>query len=214
MAGKKTVITGEVKINGKQKRHQIVQTVVNTFINFEHNKKGKGIAFRYKVEGLPNGGELFIARPSRYKFGFDFIVNIPANSGLGGKHTEIATDLRNKRQESPQGFDELLSAVTEVYKCSENDVDVILSNTPNLCRSFSAGANVEVFLKVVKWLFIMEDMVYWDNEGRAFLFNFLRYTALETDESRLKEALDKVKNPDRLKSFIRKSGIEWIPVED
>ncbi len=57
----------------------------------------------------------------------------------------------------------------------------------------------------------MEDIVYWDNEGRAFLFNFLIYVAKETDNKRLKEALDKVKNPDRLKSFMKRAGIKWIP---
>jgi hypothetical protein len=216
MAGKKTVITGEVTIKGSQKRHQIVQTVVNTFINFEHNKKGKGIAFRYKVEGLPNGGELFIARPG-HKKNFDFKVDVIKSFGIGeGSHKEIANDLRGKRQENPKKFVCLLDVLTEIYKCSENNIDKLLKLKKyiGLNKSFKNGAKTEFLLKIIKWLFIMEDIVYWDNEGRAFLFNFLRYAAMETDENRLKEALEKVKNPDRLKSFIRKSGIEWIPVED
>ncbi|MBT9138083.1 MAG: hypothetical protein DDT31_00630 [Syntrophomonadaceae bacterium] len=81
---------------------------------------------------------------------------------------------------------------------------------PHLNESFRTGAKVEIILKVVKWLFIMEDIVYWDNEGRAFLFNFLRYVAKESDDDRLNEALDKVKNPDGLKSFMKKCGIEWL----
>ena len=72
---------------------------------------------------------------------------------------------------------------------------------------------VEVLLKVVKWLFIMEDIVYWDNEGRAFLCNFLLYVANESDENRLEEAFRKVKDPDRLKSFMKKSGITWLSYE-
>jgi hypothetical protein len=85
-----------------------------------------------------------------------------------------------------------------------------LSDYPNLDKSFQIGAKVEALLKVVKWLFIMEDIVYWDNEGRVFLFNFLRYFSEETDDNRLKEAIEKVKDPDRLKSFMRKCGIEWM----
>jgi len=205
MADKKTVVTGKIKVNGNQKRHQIVRKVVGAFIEFEHNRKGKGIAFRHRVENLPNSGKLFITRPGK-KYGFDFKVNIPANSGLGEKHAEIATDLRNKRQENPQGFDKLLSAATKVYKCSENDVDVILSNTPNLCGAFNTGAGVEVFLKVIKWLFIMEDIHYWSYEGRAFLFNGLRYFA-ETGNS-------ESENPPKLKSLMQDSGTEWVPAED
>lgn len=65
----------------------------------------------------------------------------------------------------------------------------------------------------MKWLFIMEDIVYWDNEGRAFLYNFLVYVANERDENRLEEAMLKVKDPDRLKSFMKKSGMAWLPYQ-
>ncbi len=60
----------------------------------------------------------------------------------------------------------------------------------------------------------MEDIVYWDNEGRAFLFNFFRYVTNESNKSRLKEALQKVKDPDRLKSFMKKCSIEWIAYKE
>ncbi len=216
MAGKKIIITGKIRINRKQKRHQIVQSVVNAFINFEHNQKGKGVTFRYKVENLPNSSNLFIVRPG-HKKNFDFKVDVIESFSIGeGSHKEIAADLRKKRQENPKKFARLLDALTEIYKCSENDTDKILRlrKYTGLNKSFKKSAKAEILLKVIKWLFIMEDIVYWDNEGRAFLFNFLRYAATETNESRLKEALEKVKNPDRLKSFIKKSGIEWMPVED
>jgi hypothetical protein len=57
----------------------------------------------------------------------------------------------------------------------------------------------------------MEDIVYWDNEGRAFLFNFFSYIVNEKSKKRTREALSEVKNPDGLRSFMRKSDIEWIP---
>ncbi|MFZ5800665.1 MAG: hypothetical protein ACOY3D_04725 [Candidatus Omnitrophota bacterium] len=56
----------------------------------------------------------------------------------------------------------------------------------------------------------MEDIVYWDNEGRAFLFNFLIYVAGESNNQRLKEALVKIKGPERLRSFMKKAGINWV----
>lgn len=135
-----------------------------------------------------------------------------ASFGLGeGSHLEIALDLKEKKKENEQKFGDLLSAITEIYNCSESDVDKVLKKYSGLNKSFHTGAEVEVFLKVVKWLFIMEDIVYWDNEGRAFLFNFLKYIAEETDETRLKEAIEKVKDPDRLKSFMKKASTAWIP---
>jgi len=35
--------------------------------------------------------------------------------------------------------------------------------------------------------------------------------ANEIDEDRLEEAMLKVKDPDRLKSFMKKAGIAWMP---
>jgi len=211
MKKEKIIVTGKtIEIKGNLSRHKIVQKVVNTFIKTEYRRKGRGVIFQYPVENLPDG-QLFIVRPG-HKKNFDFKVEVITNLGLGeGSHIEIATDLRKKKQKNPQKFGDVLNAITQIYDCSENDIDKILSNYSDLDKSFKIGAKVEVLLKVVKWLFIMEDIVYWDNEGRAFLFNFLRYVSEETDENRLKEALEKVKNPDRLKSFMKKCGIEWIP---
>jgi hypothetical protein len=81
--------------------------------------------------------------------------------------------LRNKKQENQQRFGELLQVITEIYNCSENDVDRVLGNYANLQASFQTGAKVDVFLKVVKWMFIMEDIVYWNYQGRAMLYNVL-----------------------------------------
>ena len=87
-------------------------------------------------------------------------------------------------------------------------------NYPNLNNLFQTGARVEIILKVVKWLFIMEDIIYWDTEGRAFLFNFFLYVSNESDDKRLKEALeklDKINNPSILKNFMKKANITWKP---
>jgi len=208
----KIMITGkEIGIKGSIARHEIVRNVVSTFISTEYNKKRKGIIFRYPVEDLKNKQQLFIIRPG-HKKNFDFKVEVIKKMGLGeGSHKEIASDLRKKRQENQEKMDSLLEAISEVYHCSENDVNSVLEKYPNLKKEFQKGADVEVLLKIIKWLFIMEDIVYWDNEGRAFLYNFLRYVANEKSEKRLKEALSKIKDPDRLKSFMKKADIEWIP---
>jgi len=146
MANKKyKVITGKpIEIKGSMSRHKIVKKVVNTFIATEHNKKGKGVIFRYPVEKLRNGGQLFIIRPGLKK-NFDFKVEVTKKMKLGeGSHKEIALDLRKKRQENQQKTDNLFRAISEVYHCSENDVDRILVKYPDLKKEFQKGADVEV----------------------------------------------------------------------
>jgi hypothetical protein len=197
-------------IKGNLPRHHIVKKVVNTFIKSEYRRKGRGVKFQYPVEKLPKKQILCIARPG-HKKNFDFKVDVVSNHGFGeGSHKEIAMDLRRKRKEKPRNFAELLATITQIYNCTENDVDALLKKHRCLKNSFGTGGPVEALLKIIKWLFIMEDIVYWDNEGRAFLFNFLRYVAQEKRERTLREALGRVKNPDKLKSFMKKSGIEWV----
>ena len=56
-------------------------------------------------------------------------------------------------------FGQLQQSISEIYSCSENDVDQVLVKYPDLQTSFQTGAKVEVLLKVLKWMFIMEDIV-------------------------------------------------------
>lgn len=177
------LICNPIEIKGSMTRHDIVQKVVNTFINTEHEQRGRGVKFWYPVEQLPNNLEqmledtrLFIFRPGGLrKWNFDFKVNVTPELGLGkGTHAEIATDLRNKKQENPQEFEKLIEAIEKIYSGSENDVEQVLTKYPDLQTSFRTGAQVGVLLKVLKWMFIMEDIVYWNYDGRAKLYNFLK----------------------------------------
>jgi len=211
---KKEITCGSIKIKGSMPRNEIVKKVVNTFIKVEYSKKGKGIIFRYSVENLPGSKYLYITRPG-HKKNFDFKVEVTPEMVLEeGKHDQIALDLRGKKRDNQEKFSDFLQAIKKIYHCSENDVDRLLETFPSLRKAFKTGADVEILLKIIKWLFIMEDIVYWDVEGRAFLYNYLLYVINEEDEDRLKEAMDKVKTPDRLKSFMKKAGIVWTPYKD
>lgn len=168
---------GTIEIKGPLSPHEIVRKVINTFIDAENQLRGKGVKFRYPVEDLSIGKQLFIFRPGglRGKWNFDFKVEVPKELGLGrGSHDEIISDFRNKKQENPQKFNTLLNALTAICNCSENDVDQLLKNYPDLLVSFQTGAKVDVLLKVIKWMFIMEDIVYWNYQGRSMLYNALK----------------------------------------
>lgn len=168
-----TIDGNPIEIKGSQSRNEIVKKVVNIFIDAESHQRGHGVKFRYPVENLSIGKKLFIFRPAGLnKWNFDFKVEVLDEFGLGrGTHNEIRKDFQNKKQEKPQKFKDLLDALTTLYNCSENDVDQLLKNHPDLQKSFQTGAKVDVLLKVVKWMFIMEDIVYWNYKGRAMLYN-------------------------------------------
>lgn len=175
---KKTIIidAGNIKIQGSLSRHEIVRKVINIFIDNENRQRGKGVKFRYPVENLSNNKKLFIFRPGGLnKWNFDFKVEVLEEFGLGrGTHDEIILDLKNKKRENSKKFSKLLNAITNLYNCSENNVDRLLKNHPNLQTSFKTGAKVDILLKILKWMFIMEDIVYWSYQGRSMLFNAIK----------------------------------------
>lgn len=174
--GTTTVEGKAIKIKGSMARHEIVKEVINIFIDTETQQRGSGVKFRYPVENLSIDKQLFIFRPAGLnKWNFDFKVEVLEEFGLKkGKHDDIFSDFRNKKQENPQKFDVLLEALSALYNCSENDVDSLLKNYPNLQTSFQTGAKVDVLLKVVKWMFVMEDIVYWNYKGRAKLYDAIK----------------------------------------
>ena len=175
MKKKETTIIEEktIELEGSVARHEIVKKVVNIFIDAESRQRGHGVKFRYPVENLSIDKKLFIFRPAGLnKWNFDFKVEVLEDFGLGkGTHKEIVSDFHNKKQENPQKFTKLLKALTSLYNCSENNVDRVLENYPDLQTPFQMGAKVDVLLKVVKWMFIMEDIVYWNYKGRTMLYN-------------------------------------------
>ncbi|MBA7669426.1 hypothetical protein ES703_77556 [subsurface metagenome] len=180
----KQVTCDPIEIKGAMTRHEIVQKVVNIFIQTEHEQRGRGVKFWYPVENLPAipqllegiDNKLFIFRPGGLqKWNFDFKVNVTPELGLEkGRHADIASDLSNKKQENPKEFVKLIDTIEIIYSGSENNVDKALAKYPNLQASFKTGAQVEILLKVLKWMFIMEDIVYWNYDGRAKLYNFLK----------------------------------------
>jgi hypothetical protein len=108
---------------------------------------------------LSDNRKIFLERPTR-RFDFDFKVNVE-NWDSRGTHEEIMVDLEEKAKENPRDFKLLMEAIRQTHNC--NDVDGILRN----CKiTFRKGWSVELLLKILKWYFILEDIYYWNYEGR------------------------------------------------
>lgn len=205
------VINGpEIKISEPIARFEIVKKVVNAFIEFEKDKKARGIKFTYPVEDLSDGEKLYVHRPG-VKWNFDFRVKIPINCGLEeGRHDQIALLLRKINKQDEEEFNKLWQMITNLYCCVNNDVDSMLIENP---MSYKGGPKTDILLKVIKWLFIMEDIIYWHYEGRAFLYNFFAYVINEQDDDRLGKTLSGIREhkikPDKIRRLLKICGVEW-----
>jgi hypothetical protein len=107
-------------------------------------------------------------------------------------------------------FNILWEMITSLYTCLNNDVDSMLLQNP---ISFEDAPPVDILLKVIKWLFIMEDIIYWHYEGRAFLYNGFSYVINEPNKKRCNEILNKIRKrkikPHHIKKLLDELNIGW-----
>jgi hypothetical protein len=124
--------------------------------------------FRYFVEKLEDGRRIFLVRPTFLNKGIDFQVWVERFDGISDKkpsHKHIFNDLRLKKKENSQDFPKLIQMIDDVWNCQEPDA-VLKAFDKN---AFRQGFPVEMVLKILKWLFIEQDITYWNYDGRQML---------------------------------------------
>lgn len=123
----------------------------------------------YYVETLNDGNRVYLQRPANLHNGFDFLVCVEnTNYASVGqrrrnypKHDDFYHDLLLKRSEDSKMYNQLYDVLYNVYDC--HDVDE--SEYKHI--SFSFGLPVDHIVKTIKWLFIEQDIRYWNYFGRA-----------------------------------------------
>ena len=151
-------------------RNEVRMRVVDEFSTETPGTGNEDEASRYKyfVETLANGDRVYLQRPANLHNGFDFLVCVEnTNYAVEGarrrnspKHDDIRDDLIEKKNENIEMYRRLYSVLKKVYECK--DVD----ETEYSDISFASGLSVEHIVKVIKWLFIEQDIRYWNYSGR------------------------------------------------
>lgn len=106
-------------------------------------------------------------RPTFLNKGIDFQVWVERINGVEDKkpsHKDVFRDLGQKKEENPAQFALLKKVIDRIWNCEPPD-DVLKET--NL--SFKQGFPVEMLLKILKWLFIEQDITYWNYDGRGML---------------------------------------------
>ena len=154
-------------------RRTIREQVVKAFLD-EEPGTGKGAlcsVYLYEVEQLKGGKTVFLKRPGRLNKGFDFEINVSdTNFGKTRRttmpsHANIFDDLQKKRSENPAEFKKVQKVIQRLYDCENVPCKEMQSLT------FQAGHPVEMILKAIKWLFIEQDVTYWNWSGRNMLYS-------------------------------------------
>lgn len=75
--------------------------------------------------------------------------------------------MREKKKGDADLFRNLFPLINKVYNCE----DITLNEIKQF--DFKSGISTETILYVIKWLFIEQDVTYWNWSGRAMLYRGL-----------------------------------------
>ena len=158
----------ELRLNS---REALMKKAVETFISEKPGYWKDGIKhvtrFKYFVETTKDGRRVYLKRPTHLNKGIDFQVWVEKFDRIEDKrpsHKDIFADLETKKEENSEGIPELLNAINRVWKCEEPD-EVL----KDLKVNFKKGFPLDLLLKILKWLFIEQDITYWNYDGRGML---------------------------------------------
>lgn len=165
----------EIKITATD-RSIIRHELINIFLKEEPGTGKKDLCsfYNYFVDTLADGKRIILKRPARLNKGFDFEVHVE-DTNFGMKrwrtmpsHDDIYYDLEKKAEENPQEFDKVRKIIKQLFECSHVEDKIIRS------LNFATGYSIEAILKSIQWLFIEQDMTYWNWSGREMFYSHLK----------------------------------------
>lgn len=130
----------------------------------------------YYVDAV-NGKRIYLKRPTQLNKGVDFEVRVEDTQFRYGKygnvistgnrpsHKDIINDLTTKKAENLSEFNKLKDLLDKTYNCQA------ICQTEYQQYAFATGFSVELIFKVLKWLFIEQDITYWNRRGREMLYS-------------------------------------------
>lgn len=151
-------------------RNEVRMRVINA-LSQETPGTGNGddaSKYIYYVETLASGDRVYLQRPANLHNGFDFLVCVEnTNYAPAGqrsrnypKHEDLGADLQKKKQENLEMYTRLYVLLKRVFECH----DVFEQKYSGIY--FNSGLPVDHILKTIKWLFIEQDIRYWNYSGR------------------------------------------------
>lgn len=134
-------------------------------------KKELASRYTYYVETLLERTRIYLRRPGNLHNGFDFVVCVENyNFNPNGrkrnypKHEDILSDLRAKKAKNPAKYKDLFLIIKLAYECRKIDEAAMRID-------FHEGYSSESIIKTLKWLFIEQDIRYWNYSGRDMLWS-------------------------------------------
>lgn len=150
-------------------RTEIRKEIINIFLKEMPGTGREEFTSRYHYIVKRKGNkEVYLKRPAQFNNGFDFTLNVSnTNFNPSGRrttrptHGNIIDDLNLKKKTNSNLFKELKLQVDKIYNCKEPD---------KVDYNFGVGLDSLILLECIKWLFVEQDVTYWNYSGRSMFY--------------------------------------------
>ena len=137
--------------------------------------------YRYTVD-IFNNYSIVLNRPAGLNKGFDFTVNIQGMSFKKQRtysnpsHQDIIDVLQSVKSANPTQYQNVSLEIRNIYNCVSPNFQNISGIT--FLDHTNTPRPIEIILLAIKWLFIEQDITYWNWSGRNMLFSTLQKLGL------------------------------------
>lgn len=162
-------------------REDARRQVTELFLD-EHFGTGTGelcSKYEYTVEVF-NNYSVVLKRPTNLNKGFDFIVTIECiyfkqegkRRHKNPSHPDIAAVLQQVKDNFPSNeYEKVKTIIWKIFKLESFDLSTVNGIT---FTDFDGNSHpLEIVLLAIRWLFIEQDITYWNFSGRSMLMNGL-----------------------------------------
>ena len=176
----KPIITKVTHTLTATSRNGIRAELYNLFLIENPGTRKTLSTYHYEVESFGNC-TVELRRPGQLNKGVDFRV---CTTGLMFKptgklkknpapsHEAIIEILDNYKQKYPVIYNnQIIPVLKKFYGCQNHSLSS--SNLPNFIDCDGNNKPIEIVLYCVKWLFIEQDITYWNSSGRDMLYDEL-----------------------------------------
>ena len=170
------------KIKFSNDRAKLRKEAIKIFLN-ENPGTGKGnktSRYKYIIKNLDDNRSIYLSRPANFNNGFDFTLNVSDTNFNDGvlndkgslkrkstrpTHENILKELKNKKNENLKLYKLFIQQIDLIYSCK----DPIQTNF-----KFNSGHPSELIIECIKWLFVEQDVTYWNYSGRLMFYTAIK----------------------------------------
>lgn len=185
--------------NTRDKDRNKIRMFYTNIFGTEMAGNGEKVEYKYIVEEVNTNDDyyrIYLKRPARTNWGLDFTICVEhgdkekdeykdfkgfLNGTYRPSHRCILEDLIKKKKESEEGYQEAIKLIDRLYNEPlkyqnitdlKTDKNATIENIQDKYFKSSKTIPVELLLKIIKWLFIEQDMTYWLALGKTKTYRY------------------------------------------